>query len=60
MPILVTFDPGETAYQGVVYQLSPTTLECIVHGSVAALGSDPSFAVGVGDTLTLDLRVELA
>ncbi len=55
-----TFTPTAVVYQGNIYQATPTTLYLVVQGSVALLGSDPPIVVAVGDTLTLDLWVELA
>ncbi len=54
------FTPAATAYQGNVYQVDPITLHLVVQGSVAQFGSDPAITVAAGDTLTLDLWVELA
>ncbi len=55
-----TFAPPAIVYQGHVYQATPTTLHLVVQGSVALFGSDPPLVVAAGDTLTLDLWVELA
>lgn len=55
-----TFTPTALVYQGNVYQADPTTLHLVVHGNVTLFGADPSLVVAAGDTLTLDLWVELA
>ncbi len=47
-------------YTGSAYQDSPTAVRFAVNGATAFLGTDPAITVAAGDTLSIDLLVELA
>ncbi len=58
------YTPGAAAavlfYTGVAYQDSSTTVQFVVNGATDFLGADPAVTVAAGDTLSIDLLVELA
>ncbi len=51
---------GVLRYAGVAAQASPTTVHFVVNATAAMLGADPAVTVAAGDTLSIDLLVELA
>ncbi len=47
-------------YTGAAYQDSPTAVRFVVSAATGFLGTSPAITVAAGDTLSMDLLVELA
>ncbi len=47
-------------YTGAAYQDSPTAVQFAVNAATGFLGTNPAITVAAGDSLSIDLLVELA